>query len=163
MWEEHRLPADLEVSTYNSCLGRCDRSGRQWQIEGVYSVGRVANEAQLVFVPLYNYYNPGREAPVTRLKLPQGTVPDAIANARAPVAAGKGDFTDLYVAAGGSLYLFPAANQIDGAEGLKVVTSPVLEGARKLFAQEDGDAVTVWGLNSSAQVFYFSCPRRRRR
>jgi len=140
-------------------MGKCDRTGKQWQIEGVYSVGRVANVAQLVFVPLYNYFDPEMAAPVTRFKLPDGAIPEAIATTRIAVGGGKGDCTDLYVAAGGNLYLFPAAKQTDGAEGLNVITSPLLQGTIKLFAQEEANQVTVWGLNKSAQVFYFTCPK----
>jgi hypothetical protein len=63
-WKEHRLPADLEVATYSSCIGRKDKE----KMDGVYSIGQVGGVAQLVYVPLWDYYAPTQAPPVFRLQ-----------------------------------------------------------------------------------------------
>lgn len=161
VWRRAPLDADIQVGTYQSALGRA--SGET--VDGVYTIGRVDDATQMSYVPLYNDFDPRTPPPVNRLQLPDvDAVPTALAVARSIDGAADADFSDLYVAASGGLYLFTADNQDDTATAVKIVTSKILDGVRELHAAEEADGeggslVTVWGLNSSGEVFYLTCPK----
>jgi hypothetical protein len=148
-WHPHDLAADVQADRYLSCLGR--RAGDV--VDGLYTAGHVGTAAQFIYQPLYNVYNPGIAPSVTRFSLPGGLQPEAISTCRR-----EDDSADVYVTAGGGLYLLDASHQKDGAVGLHLVDSPRLAGVTDLFATADGDSVVVWGLNASREVFYASCP-----
>ncbi|CAE7526982.1 unnamed protein product [Symbiodinium microadriaticum] len=151
LWMKHQMAADFEASTYKSALGRAKGDF----VDGIYTMGKVNRVAQLVYVPLYNAFDPIVPPVASRLRLPGDLVPDAIATARH--SNGDND-SDLYVASQGGLYYFAASNQGNDAVATKVVSEPtLLAGVKKLFAAEEKGDVTVWGLNGSNQVFYLNC------
>ena len=150
LWKKHQMAADFEASTYQSTLGRAKGDF----VDGIYTMGQVNRVAQLVYAPLYGF-DPLVPPPVSRLRLPEDLVPDAIAAAR---HSNGDDDSDLYVASHGGLYYFAAGNQGNDAVATKVVSEPsLLAGVKKLFAAEEKGVVTVWGLNGSNQVFYLTC------
>lgn len=150
LWKKHQMAADFEASTCQSALGRASGDF----VDGIYTMGQVNRVAQLVYAPLHGF-DPLVPPPVSRLRLPGDLVPDAIAAARH--SNGDND-SDLYVASHGGLYYFAASNQGNDAVATKVVSEPsLLAGVKKLFAAEEKDVVTVWGLNGSNQVFYLTC------
>lgn len=161
VWRRAPLDADIQVGTYQSAIGRA--SGET--VDGVYTIGRVDDATQISYVPLYNDFDPRTPPTVNRLQLPDvDAVPTALAVARSIDGDVDADFSDLYVAASGGLYLFTADNQDDTATAVKIATSKMLGGVRELHAAEEADGegvslVTVWGLNSSGEVFYLTCPK----
>jgi len=152
-WIEHRLPID-GGRVLASCLGR-SRGG--WDVDGLYLAGvagMAGTEAQLLYAPLYNPFNPLQPRWARQLELPQRRAAEAIAACR-----NADNTSDLYVAAQGTLYYFSATNQNEGAQGLALGTGPAFDGIRSLFAAATGGRVTVWGLNGAGQVICTSAPQ----
>ena len=149
-WIEHRLPLD-GGRVLASCLGRC-RGG--WDVDGLYLAGMAGTDAQLLYAPLYNPFNPMQPRWARHLELPHGRSADAIAACR-----NADNTSGLYVAAQGTLYYFSATNQNEGAQALALGTGPAFDGMRSLFAAATGERVTVWGLNGAGQVICTSAPQ----
>lgn len=150
IWTPHDLAIDVEAVSDDSCLGR---STGAHGVDGIYTKGFVGSSAQLIYTPVYNVFDPTMPAPPSRLQLPGGLIPDAIAAARNP-----DNTSDLYVAAEGGLYWFASGEQKNDATAALVVTSPLLAAVRDLYAYVADGSVTVWGLNGDDQVFYLTCP-----
>ena len=157
-WIEHKLPVN-EAAIHAVCLGRC-RGG--WDVDGLYLGLCLAGEdsvegeaeAQLLYAPLYNPFDPMQPRWSRRLEIPGKPAADAIAACR------HADNTaDLYVAAAGALHYFSAANQNDGAQALTLVAAPEFAGVDTLFAAARRGRVTVWGLSRAGQVICTSAPQ----
>lgn len=154
-WQAHDISIDLEANQYISCLGRqyLSDSPHQPIIDGLYTCGQVDGEAQFIFQPLYNVFNPKLPAPSARLNLPDELVPTCIASCR------KSDLsTDLYVTSGDALYYFASSNQNDGSTAVLILQNELLVGVSKMFAVQVDNIVTLWGLNGNDQIFYITCP-----
>ncbi|MFO1056578.1 MAG: hypothetical protein U1E53_06365 [Dongiaceae bacterium] len=152
-WKPHDLAANFEANRYASCLGRRAGQGR-FAVEGLYTAGAVGGHSQLLYTPLYNVTDPTIPPSPDRLTLPGGAVADAIA-----VCRRDDETTDLYVAAGGALYVFPSDAQEVDAKATELMRHPILTDVEDLFAYYSAsDEVTVWGRNAALAVF---CLRRR--
>jgi hypothetical protein len=157
VWKPHDLAVDMSAKNYSICLGRRTPTGREEKrhpVDGLYTSGAVAGFPVLLYKPLYDIFDPTAPPNSSRLKLTAAgnLIADAIAACRKP-----DNTSDLYAVAQGKLYWFGSDNQKDGATAERVVSSPLLNGVRALYAHAEGGAVTVWGLNGSDQVFYLSC------
>lgn len=152
LWTQHALGTDFEAAGYSSCLGR---SASSFDVDGLYTKGVIDSASQLIYTPLYNKFGKQLhlQPHLSRLNLPGGAFANAIAAAR-----GDDQTSDLFVAAAGSLYHFASTNQKDGALGILVANSALLNGVRSLYACVADGVVTVWGLNGNGQVFYLRCP-----
>lgn len=149
-WHPQDVAGDLDASTVSSCLGR--RTGDR--IDGIYTAGAIAGHSQLMFQQLYNVFNPGVPANPVRLVLPDGTTGSAL------VAVSTGDdTTDLFVAAGQTIYYFPANGQHDGAAGVALLNNPLFTDVSALFGYGSQTEVILWGLNRANQIFFMSCDR----
>lgn len=145
-WVEHRVPGDIGVRMIPSCLGRC-RGG--WDVDGLYLTGQAGDRVYMLYAPLYNPFNL-RQPPWSRhLEIPGKLVPEALAACRH-----ADNTSDLYVTAGGALYYFSAANQNEGAQGLRIVAAPAFEGVKQLFVERANGHVTVWGLTQAGRVVH---------
>jgi hypothetical protein len=149
-WIAHTLPID-HAGVYASCLGR-SRGG--WDVDGVYLAGTVGDEAQLLYAPLYNPFNPPQPRWSRRLDIPGKLAAEAIAACR-----NADNTADLYATAGGALYYFSATNQNECAEALTLISAPAFADVHTLFATSTGGRVTVWGLNRGGQVICTSAPQ----
>jgi len=147
-WNNHDVAGDLQAADVHSALGR--RAGDR--IDGIYTVGEIAGHGQLIFQPLYNPFRPGVATNPVALSGPAGLVGTALC-----AIPTQTDATDLYVAYGTALYLFPTEAQQQGAAGTKLLDLPVLQGVQRLFGAATATTVVVWGLNQADQVFYTSC------
>ncbi len=146
-WIAHDVAIDLQVGTYQSALGRQQND----YIDGLYTIGKVNNDAQFTYQPLMNVWGSG-PASIARLHLPQNVVPESIATAR-----NSDGSTDLYCTAGDQLYYFASQNQKDEATGTALFSNGLLQDTTHLFAEKQGNKVVVWGLNRANEVFYSSC------
>ena len=158
VWRPHDLAIDLEAQGYMTCLGRCAPAGtieRGHPIDGLYTGGTIGGQPQLIYTPLYNLFDPTAPPSPSRLQLTSDgkLVPDAIAACRNP-----DNTSDLYASAGGVLYYFASDNQKDGAVAVVVAVNALFGKVRSLFASVTNGVVTVWGMNSSDQIFYTTCP-----
>ena len=152
-WNKHDVPVDIERNVYQSCVGR-KRAGR---VDGVYTTGSVDGSPQLIYTPVINVFGSGPPLP-TSLKLPRQGLPSAIATARnVDKSSSLWGTTDLYAISAQTLYRFPADGQTEGAQGAGVVTNPFLQGTETLIASRLDGVTTVWGKNSSNEVWYTSC------
>jgi hypothetical protein len=152
-WTPHDLAIDVRAVGDDSCLGRTTRA---FGVDGIYTKGFVGQSAQLIYTPVYNAVDPTMPPLPSRLNLPGGLIPDAIAAARNP-----DNTSDLYVAAHGRLYWFASGNQHNNSTAVLVVSSPLLTAVRNLYAYTADGSVTIWGLNGDDQVFYLTCPLGR--
>ncbi|KAI1313281.1 hypothetical protein F5Y03DRAFT_406560 [Xylaria venustula] len=153
-WIQHPVPGDIDTGTYQSCIGR-KLAG---YIDGIYTSGQVAGSSQFIYVPIINVWG-GGPPPVTRLNLPGNVIPTAIATSR--ITDQSSDLwgnTDLYAVGGSTLYRFPADGQGEGAIGKPIVTSQFVTGTETLAAMTHEGVTTVWGKNSSNEVYYIACP-----
>ncbi|KAI0413451.1 hypothetical protein F5X98DRAFT_390762 [Xylaria grammica] len=152
-WVKADVPVDIEGGSYQSCVGQV----RNGYVDGVYTSGQTAGEAQLVYSPIENVFGEGPPLP-RRLGLPGGVLPSSIATARYSDPASEFyTFTDLFAISGTTLYRFAPDAQQDSATGQPLVTSDVLSGTDQLFAMTQSGVTTLWGTNSSNEVFYVSC------
>lgn len=156
-WVKHDIPVDIEdgTATYQSCVGRLAHN----TVDGVYTSGTVAGAAQLIYVPIINEFGTGPPLP-TRLSLPGGASPSAIATARNMdrTSSSYQAATDLYAISGSTLCRFAADTQASGKPGMPLVTSGFLSGTDKLMAMTQNGVTVLWGKNSDDQVYYLSCP-----
>ena len=150
-WIEHRLPVDSQANAHATCLGRC-RGG--WDVDGLYLAARGEQEAQLLYAPLYNPFNPMQPRWSRRLEIPGKLAAEVIAACR-----NADNTSDLYVTAQGGLYYFSATNQNECAQGLALGSARGFEDVRTLFAANTGGRVTLWGLNGAGQAICTSAPQ----
>ena len=149
-WNEHDLAADFEAGTITSCVGR--KSGQP--VDGVYTLGTILNLPQLIYTPVFNAFSPRTAAPTTNFTIPATTTAMAVSVRQSP-------YTDLFVAAGGSLYYLPYDQQT-GTTGapptpVLIYSNAVLQGVQKLHVNNSATQTLVWGLNEQGQIFYLSC------
>jgi hypothetical protein len=153
IWKPHDLAADIEAGHYASAMGRIGGQER-FVVDGLYTAGETDGAPLLIYTPLYNVMDPGIAPSPVQLTPPGGVTADALTTVRRDDGT-----TDLYVAAGASLYLFPADAQrpaADGqpAKGEQILSHALLERVIDLFAYASGpDEITVWGRNANDTVF----------
>ncbi|KAF5127094.1 hypothetical protein E5D57_008022 [Metarhizium anisopliae] len=153
-WVKHDLPIDLEPGTYHSVVGR----KRAEKIDGIYTSGSAAGGAQLIYQPVVNLYSEHTSPTPTRLKVPNGVPPTAIATVRnTDNSSNLFETTDLYVIAGRNLYRYPADRQTNDAVGDLLLEEDIFEGTNILYAMQFEGVVTLWGRNADSEVFYVSC------
>jgi hypothetical protein len=146
-WNLHRLAADFAAGSIHSCLGNRIHD----HVPGIYTLGAINGEQELIFTPQYNYFRPGHVPTPARLTLPQGG--SAIA------AALRADGTsNLFVAATSGLFLFTPDNQSDGATPVQIVTNDLCTGASGLAASTVAAHTAVWGIGGQGNLFYVTCP-----
>jgi hypothetical protein len=151
-WNPHDVAGDVDASAVSSCLGR--RTGDR--VDGLYTAGQIGGRSQLMFQPLYNPFNPAIPSNPVRLVLPSG----AVGSALVAVSSGAGDdSTDLFVAAGRTIYYWPAGAQHDGSSGIALLTNPLFADVQDLFGYGNDKEVFLWGLNRADQVFYTKVSR----
>ncbi|KAJ2995714.1 hypothetical protein NUW58_g1195 [Xylaria curta] len=152
-WNKADVPIDIEDGNYQSCVGQV----KNGYVDGVYTSGQTSGAPQLVYSPIENAFGSGPPLP-RRLGLPGGVLPSAIATARyADPASPFYTFTDLFSISGKTLYRFAPDGQQDGATAKPLVTSDTFSDTDQLYAMTHGGVTTLWGTNSSNEVYYVSC------
>jgi hypothetical protein len=155
IWNPHDVSIDLEADSYTSCLGRQYLTGSPHQptIDGLYTSGQVAGNAQLQFQPLFNQFNSQLPATPALLYLPNRLVADTIASCR------KSDMSsDLYACSQGGLYYFASSNQTNNSVAVLVAQSDMYKGVKSMYAAQQNNVNIVWGLNGNDEIFYTTCP-----
>jgi hypothetical protein len=145
-WNPHHLAVDLAAGSIKSCLGQ--RSDDP--VPGIYTFGTIGGTPELIFTPQYNYFRPAAAPSPARLTLPA----ESSAIAAAVNAAGT---SNLFVAAGGGLYVFTPDNQHDGSAPVQVFAGGAFTGATRLAAATDGGRTAVWGISPQGQLCYAVC------
>lgn len=149
-WIYTPLPTDFTEIT-GTVIGRPSYS----RVDGAYTLGMSGSTNQLIFTPAYNYYNPDLDPASSRLTLPQKV--DAIS---VLLSTSADNVTDIFACGDGSLYVFTADNQDDGAVPVKLVQSPLLYDVRQLFSFESKGRVYLWVLNGSKKLCYLFADKK---
>lgn len=143
VWHRHDLPGDVQSGTIQSCLGR--KHGQH--IDGVYTLGSIGHERELMYTPIKNLRYPTLMPSPTRLTMPADA--GAIATVR-----DRSGYTDLYVAGQEGLYYFDSRHQRNDSEGTLIIRSPLFAQAKTLHAHEKDGKIVIWGLNQAEKIFY---------
>ncbi|KAI2642502.1 hypothetical protein GGS21DRAFT_174621 [Xylaria nigripes] len=152
-WVKKDVPIDIEDGNYQSCIGQV----KGGYVDGIYTSGQTAGAAQLVYSPIENVFGSGPPLP-RRLSLPGGVLPSAIATSRYSDSASEFyTFTDLFAISESTLYRFAPDKQQDSAAAQPLFASDVLSGTDQLFAMTHDGVTTLWGTNSSNEVYYVAC------
>jgi hypothetical protein len=148
-WNNMVTGGDLHPENLCSVMGR----NADGMVDGIYTLGSINGKQELLYAPVYNFFDADAPPTIIRLQAP--------ANATALATADIGnDITDLFVIADDSLYYYPADGQKDEGVGDLVQTNELFKGTKKMFAFATKDKFVVWGLNRANQVFYTSCLRK---
>ncbi|RBR13209.1 hypothetical protein FVER53590_09895 [Fusarium verticillioides] len=149
-WMFHDVPVDIQAGNYQSCIGRF--SVDSYGTDAVFTSGTTGTSAQLVYVPLSNPFGAG--PPLIRtLSLPGGAQATAIATSRASDGS-----TDFFAIGGSTLYMFAADSAPSVSVATTLFSSSFFSGTDQLRAMTDGSVTTIWGRNTSNQIYYVSCP-----
>lgn len=119
------------------------------QYGGLYQLYSLSGGVSLTFTPWRGIF-PG-PPPATKLTVPAG------ASALSTTPTGAGGSTDLYVAATGGIYLFPAAGQASGASGIQIISDDSIVDVVSLGANLAGNQLSIWGRTDAGVVFYSRC------
>ena len=147
IWNAHDLTGNLNADELTSCLGRRAKD----EVDGVYTLGKIATTTELLYTPLYNVFDPILAPNAARLQVPEGGSSIAVTEAT--------DGTNLYVAGSNALYFFASDQQQDGQAGVKILDSDLFVGVRSLYASSTEKEVVIWGLNQQSEIFYTKCAR----
>ncbi|MEO1416260.1 MAG: hypothetical protein AAFW00_13325 [Bacteroidota bacterium] len=145
-WNGHDMAGDLNVGTTQSALGRKAND----LVDGIYTLGSINSETELLYSPLYNPFNPEIAPNPTRLSVPSGA-------AALATVANSSEETGLFVAGSKGLTYFAADQQADGASGEVILTNELFTNVTTLHAHTSDDDIVVWGLNQQGQIFYTKC------
>ncbi len=110
-WTKLELPADFAI-TEQTLSGRARGKSK---VTGLYTLGNLAGEAQLLYSPLYHRFN--RDVPPSSLRFALDKPANAIAVWQ------NGDYTDLFACGEGSLYVYPAELQKDSCRPILLAES----------------------------------------
>ncbi|KAJ8122436.1 hypothetical protein ONZ43_g1370 [Nemania bipapillata] len=157
-WVKTDVPVDIESGEYQSCIGRVKGPYIPGvNTDGIYTIGQAGGAPQLVYSPVENVFGSGPPQS-RRFGLPGGILPSAIASARhTDPSSPLNSFTDLFSVGGRTLYRFAADEQQDNATAQPLVTHDTLYGTDQLYATIHNHVTTLWGVNSSKEVYYISC------
>ncbi len=155
-WNLYTLPVNMNAESASICGGR--KSGES--IDGVYSVGQVANVWSIFYQQICNPYNLSMAGAASQLFLPNASTPAAIASTPSSITKSTTSvtYTDLYVSSQeGGLYFFAANNQGNNKVGVLIMNNDLFKNINALYAYTTSTKVVVWGLNRNQQVFYTQC------
>jgi hypothetical protein len=144
-WNQHDISGNLSAGKVTSLLGRKNAQ----TMDGVYTMGQILNIAQLQYLPLYTITKVGSPSPTT-FSIPAGATAMAVSVSHAP-------YTDLFVAANGSLTYLAYNNQISGNTPGIIYSHALLQGVKSLHVDNTATRTILWGLNENGQLFYMSC------
>lgn len=147
-WVQHDLPADLEPNV-QTVIGRKYRE----RVDGLYTLGNINDTKEIIYMPLYNPFNPNVLPNPTRFIVPQTT------SAIATIPSLDQKYTDLFVATEGELLYFASGDQKDGSKGVRVFSNEIFQEVQELYADSTPTKVVIWGRNRGGQIFYTTCPR----
>ena len=152
-WVPHNLSVDLQSGKITSFLGSGPADGPNGNnIGGVYVLGTVNNEAQLLYAPSFNFFNPEMQQDPTVFTIPAGT--DATHMAMALSAPGAvAPYTDLFFASNGSLYFLANADQVDTATSkpapASIYAHGLFQNIQSMHIENWNDTIVLWGQSLS--------------
>ncbi|MCI8281607.1 MAG: hypothetical protein HFI76_07920 [Lachnospiraceae bacterium] len=147
-WKKQELPADFTI-TKQSVAGRSGKT----KVDGLYTLGSLAGEVQLLYTPFYNRFN--REIPPLPIRFLMERPLDAIAVL--PREDGKN--TDLFACGSGCLYLYPAEAQKDLCKPVLLAESKEFQNVSSFRVYWKEDALVASGIGKGGHLFFCQAPR----
>ena len=148
-WVPHNLPDDLQAGSITSYLGCGPADGPNGagnNIGGVYVLGTLANEAQLIYSPSFNFFDPSQQPQPTSFILPQGTDATHMGMALS-VPAATAPYSDLFFATNGSLYFLANADQMDSGTSKPtpqlIYTHPLFQNVQSIHVENWNDNIVL--------------------
>ena len=148
-WKLHDVSVDIEAGKCTNKIGRIKGEDG----DGIYTLGYLQGEQQLIYHPLFNYDFPDLSPNPTRLYVEGQNI-----QAFALTSLQQDAHTDIFAIGGNALYFFSTDNQDDSSVGTKLLEDDIFNDTKSLYAQSDGKQVMVWGLTTAGKVYYTACP-----
>lgn len=145
-WKKHTLAIDLAAGSITSSLGRRSKD----RVAGIYTLGKIESKTQLIFAPVYDYWDENNAPPVARPELPN----EATSMASAVNSSG---YTHLFVSGVEGIFYYPPTNQKDGSKGAKIITEALVASATYITAEINGGITALYGLSKEGDLFYTTC------
>jgi hypothetical protein len=117
---------------------------------GLYQLTELNGGATIDITPMESMY-PGAPKTIIKLTAPPG------ANMLVTVPVDDQNNTDLFVATDQGIYLYPSDRQDNFAEGIKIISGPLITGIRSFYVHQSSADTIIWGLNQQGQVFCSRC------
>lgn len=153
-WNPHDLSGNLQSGKITNCVGRLQCKNK---VDGVYTIGSLVNNTEIVYTPIYNDLQRGVAVAPTYITLPPNATPATTFMALSRPDA-TSPFTDLFIATNGSLYFLTAAQQAVNTAPVLVYSNALLQNVEDLHVNNGNGNVVVWGRNANQQLFYMECP-----
>jgi len=142
-WIAHPLPSDFQ-KVYACTMGRAYKES----VDGIYTLGSISNSKQLIYTPLYNFFNPEIAPSPVRLTLEEAQ--DSLATLR----ENKTGYTHLFTCGNGSIYFYPSTEQKYNAKGYKILSDESLYNIKNLYSYEVNGKKMIWVLNNNGDLSY---------
>ncbi|KFY68813.1 hypothetical protein V496_00768 [Pseudogymnoascus sp. VKM F-4515 (FW-2607)] len=154
-WVARPMEIDLVEGSISCCLGY---RSQDLGVPGIYTLGMIGSETELVYIPQTNPYRIGAPPTPTVLNVPTGA--SCISSVLNPSIG----TTDLFIAGADGIYIFTPENQKQGVDSLLVIPAAsvdnggMLRGVTQLSVLSVGDRTAIFGYNTAQQVvFYVYC------
>ncbi|KFY45419.1 hypothetical protein V495_02986 [Pseudogymnoascus sp. VKM F-4514 (FW-929)] len=154
-WVARPMEIDLVEGSISCCLGY---RSQDLGVPGIYTLGMIGSETELVYIPQTNPYRIGAPPTPTLLNVPTG------ASCISSVLNPSTGTTDLFIAGTDGIYVFTTENQKQGVDSLLVIPAAsvdnggMLRGVTQLSVLSVGDRTAIFGYNAAQQVvFYVYC------
>ncbi|MDN3550023.1 hypothetical protein [Mucilaginibacter aquaedulcis] len=159
-WTWIHLPSAISAGNIYSEVGylNAESAPGTYTLSGLKTLGSA--EMELIFSSFYNSIDPTVDPSHIAFNLPAGTT--AMGLSQALATADPDNYTpaetDLFVAAGSSLYFVDHSRQTlaDVSSGL-IYTHNLLSGVQRLQVNNTATQTILWGLNEAGQIFYMKC------
>lgn len=142
-WKRLELPADFAM-TETSLPGRAEKS----KVSGIYTLGNLAGEKQLLYTPLYNRFN--REIPPLPIRFSMEKQADDIA----VFQEGEDKGTHLFACGDGGLYLYPSEIQADLCKPVLLLESDQFQNVTCLSAYRAQGEMVISGIGKAGNLFF---------
>jgi hypothetical protein len=160
-WVSRPMQIDLVEGSISCCLGH---RSQDYEVPGIYTLGRIGSETELVYIPQTNPFRHGAAPTPTLLNVPTGAscISSALITLQGNPDVGN---TNLFVAGTDGIHLFTPENQKENVDSLLIIPEAsvdnggMLDGVTQLAASSVGDTTAILGYNAAQQVvFHVHCP-----
>jgi hypothetical protein len=160
-WVSKPMQIDLVEGSISCCLGH---RSQDYNVPGIYTLGRIGSETELVYIPQTNPFRPDAAPTPTFLNVPAGTscISSALITLQDNPDMGN---TNLFIAGTDGIHLFTPENQKENVDSLLIIPEAtvdnggMLDGVTQLAASTVGNTTAILGYNEAQQVvFYAHCP-----
>jgi hypothetical protein len=159
-WVSRPLQIDLVEGSISCCLGH---RSQDYGVPGIYTLGGIGSETELVYIPQTNPIRPCTAPTPTFLNVPTGAscISSALITVQKSPDVGN---TNLFIAGTDGIHLLTPINQKKNIDSLLIIPAAavdnggMLDGVTQLSASSVGDTTAILGYNEAQQaVFHTHC------